>query len=268
MTDPSPPENPFSSREFPTLKWVRDKIASSYEIPHQARMDMVSACNTGSLWFGLPLSMIPASAEFFRQKFKNIHPLQVGVSERRFNNVKSLLLKCLRQAGLSTKLMPYQEAMNADWQAKYDLLPGQYERTALCRFFRYNSKAGTNPEAVSDTVAAAYLEALRQESLVKDPRTNHQTVCRIWNKVGENVDGWPAVRLVVPRYEDRLYAISDDLIHPDLLVAIEGYLTFLKGDDLFNGLNRHSPNSLRVCGNHNTVPPSRERNCIRRLPMT
>ena len=32
--------------------------------------------------------------------------------------------------------------------------------------------------------------------------------------------------------------------------------------------NRHSPNSLRVCGNHNTVPPSRERNCIRRLPMT
>ena len=35
-----------------------------------------------------------------------------------------------------------------------------------------------------------------------------------------------------------------------------------------DGLNRHSPNSLRVCGNHNTVPPSRERNCIRRLPMT
>ena len=43
--------------------------------------------------------------------------------------------------------------------------------------------------------------------------------------------------------------------------TIEGYV--FRSD-----LSRHSPNSLRVCGNHNTVPPSRERNCIRRLPMT
>ena len=231
-------ENAFSSPDTPTFEWVRDKIASSYEIPRQARMDMISACNTVSRWLDLPLSMIPASAEFLRQKFKNIHHLQAGATERRFQNVKSLLLKCLRQVGLSTKLLPYQAALNADWQVLYDLLPGRYERTALSRFMRFCSKAEIDPQAMTDTVAASYLEALRQESLVTDPRVNHQTVCRLWNKMTEIVDAWPAVPLVVPRYNDRLYAISDDLIHPDLLVAIEGYLAFLKGDDLFNGLKR------------------------------
>ena len=117
MSDAESTDNAFSSRDFPTLEWVRDKIASSYEIPHHARMDMVSACNSASSWFDLPLSMIPASAEFFRQKFKNIHHLQAGVSERRFNNVKSLLPRSLRQVGLSTKLLPYHSEMNADWRA-------------------------------------------------------------------------------------------------------------------------------------------------------
>ncbi len=114
MANLKSPENPFSSPDTPTFEWVRDKIASSYEIPHQARMDMISACNTVSRWLDLPLSMIPASAEFLRQKFKNIHHLQAGVTERRVQNVKSLLLKCLRQVGLSTKLLPYQAALNAD----------------------------------------------------------------------------------------------------------------------------------------------------------
>ena len=238
MSDTTTPENPFSSPDIQTLEWVRDQIASSYEIPHQARMDMVSACNTASSWFDLPLSMIPASTVFFRQKLETFHPVQAGVTERRVQNVKSLLLKCLREVGLSTKFLPYQAEMNDDWQALYDRLPGRYEKTALSRFMRFCSKAGIDPEAVTDTVAASYLEALRQESLVKDRRTNHQTLCRLWNKMAEIVDGWPIVQLVVPRYDDRLYAISDDRIHPDLHVAIEGYLVFLKGDDLFKGLKR------------------------------
>jgi hypothetical protein len=33
-------------------------------------------------------------------------------------------------------------------------------------------------------------------------------------------------------------------------------------------LNRHSPDSLLVRGNHTTVPPSGERNHFRRHPMT
>jgi integrase len=51
----------------------------------------------------------------------------------------------------------------------------------------------------------------------------------------------------VPRYEDRIYAIDDDLIHPDLRHAIDEYLQFLEGKELFGGLAKpFRPVSIKV----------------------
>ena len=55
------------------------------------------------------------------------------------------------------------------------------------------------------------------------------------------VPGWPPVKVTVPRYDTRKYAISDDLIHPDLSAAISDYLDKLAGARLFDG-----PNSLLI----------------------
>ena len=63
--------NPFSDPNVSSLERVRDTIASRYDIPHQRRMDMVSACNKVADWFDLPLAMIPANATFLRDRFKN-----------------------------------------------------------------------------------------------------------------------------------------------------------------------------------------------------
>ncbi len=229
-------ENAFADAAIPSFEFVRDQIAADYDIPHQSRMDMVSAINRLALWFERPLSMIPANAAFLRQLFKDFHPAQVGATERRVQNVRSLLLKALRTAGLNTNLAPYQTPMSETWQALYDDLPGRYEKTALSRFMRYCSKQGILPGEVDDDVSAAYLEALEQESLVKYPRRDHQTVCRLWNKLVGSADNWPETLLTVPNYEDRLYAIDDDLIHPDLHEAIKGYEHFLTGSELFGGL--------------------------------
>ena len=236
MTAQPSADNPFSNPSIPSFECVRDQIASDYTIPHQSRMDMVSAINRIEQWFGMPLSMIPASAEFLRHKFKDFHHDQVGATKKRVQNVRSLLLRAMRVTGLTTKLASYQSAMSDDWQALYDALPGRYEKTALSRFMRYGSKQGIAPDEVDDAVTASFLEALEQESLVKHPKRDHQTVCRVWNKMIDVVDGWPQAELIVPRYEDRIYAIDDDLIHPDLLSAIDGYRQFLQGSELFDGL--------------------------------
>jgi len=236
MNNSDPIENAFSDAAIPSFEYVRDQIASDYDIPHQSRMDMVSAINRLEPWFGMPLSMIPASTDFLRHKFKNFHPAQVGATERRVQNVRSLLLRAMRTAGLSTKLATYQSAMTEDWQALYDGLFGRYEKTALSRFMRYCSKQGILPDDVNDAVSAAYLIALEQESLVKHPRRDHQTVCRVWSSMAVKIKGWPQTTLTVPRYEDRVYAITDNLIHPELLSAIDEYAQFLTGSELFGGL--------------------------------
>jgi integrase len=229
-------QNPFSSPSIPSFEYVRDQIASDYAIPHQSRMDMVSAINRIEQWFGMPLSMIPASAEFLRHKFRNFHHDQVGTTKKRVQNVRSLLLRAMQTLGLTTKLASYQSAMSEDWQASYDSLSGRYEKMALSRFMRYCSKQGITPGEVDDAVTSSFLVALEQESLVKHPKRDHQTVCRVWNKMVATMEGWPQAELTVPRYEDRIYAIDDDLIHPDLHRSIDGYLKFLEGSELFDGL--------------------------------
>ena len=238
MNHMSKPTNAFSDPTIPTLEQVRDQIALDYGIEHQKRMDMASAINAIGKLLDLPLSIMPASAEFLRQRLKAENHLTLGVSKRRLQNVRSLVLRALRQVGLSTKLASYQMSMNDAWQALYDRLPGRYERTAFSRFFRYCSKADIRPEDVNDAVLDDYLVALIEESLRKDPRTIHQTVCRLWNKMCDAVDGWPGSEVMVPGYDDRIYRIGNDLIHPDLHAAIACYLGFLAGDSLFDGLKR------------------------------
>jgi len=227
-------DNPFSDPSVPSLEWVRDTIAARYDILHQRRMDMVSACNKVAELFDLPLSLIPASAVFLRDRFKNFHPVHAGVTKRRVGNVRSLLLAAMREAGLSSSLAPYQCPLSPEWQSLYDQIEDRYRRTALSRFMRYCSRNDIGPETVTDEVASAYLEALEAESLIKGPRTNHQTVCRTWNQCIGDIDGWPDSRLEVPVYQDRLYSISEDLINPVLLAEIEKYFVFLEGKDPFD----------------------------------
>ena len=108
-------DNPFSDPSVPSLEWVRDTIAARYDILHQRRMDMVSACNKVAELFDLPLSLIPASAVFLRDRFKNFHPVHAGVTKRRVGNVRSLLLAAMREAGLSSSLAPYQCPLSPEY---------------------------------------------------------------------------------------------------------------------------------------------------------
>ncbi len=243
--------NPFSDQAVPSLEWLRDEIASRYGIAHQRRMDMVSACNMAGRWFDLPLAMIPANAAFLRKRFKSFHHVHGDVSKRRVGNVRSLLLAAMREVGLSTQLAPYQSKLSPAWQDLYDRLGNRYRRAALSRFMRYCSRNDIAPDAVCDAVASSYLEALETESLIRHPRTDHQTLCRVWDQCTDAIDGWPDLCLTVPRYEDRLYAISDELINPALLAEIEAYIGHLEGKDLFTGMARpFRPKSIKAVRGH------------------
>ena len=235
--------NPFVDPNIPSLQWLRDEIAQRYDIPRQRRMDMVSACNMAAKWFHLPLANILANAAFLRKKFEALHPCHTGdvgqrVSQRRVQNVKSLIWAAMREVGLSIKLLPYGAKKSPEWQSLFDLLDNQYVRTELSCFMGFCSNQGIAPEAIDDAVMDGFLVALEKESPKKHPRTSHQTTCRTWNIAADTVPGWPPVKVTVPRYDTRKYAISDDLIHPDLSVAISDYLNKLAGKKLFDGPKR------------------------------
>ena len=239
--------NPFSDPQIPSLAWLCQRIEHHSELPRQQRRDMASACNTTAKWFGLSPSAIPASTAFLRKRFERLHPNHVGVTTRRIGNVKSLLLRAIREAGLSSALASYQCPLSPEWQSLYDQIDDKHQRAGLSRFLRYCTKQGILPAAVDDVVASNYLQALETESLVTNPRELHRNSCRLWNKVSASIGDWPDNGLTVPRYNERLYAIPNSTISLPLQAEIDDYLDRLAGADLFQGPVRPlKPSSLKT----------------------
>ncbi len=244
-------DNPFSDPSIPSLEWVRDEICGRYDLSHQHRMDMVSACNAAGRWFDLPLSAIPARASFLRPKFERLHPARVSVSQRRIDNVKSLILRAFREVRIATNLQPYGCALTPEWQDLYDRIEDRYIKTCLCRFFRFCSRQGIRPEDVDDDVMARYSDALEDETLVKDPRRSHQNACRCWNKSAQSIESWPRIEVTVPRYDTRTYVLPGDHFHSELVADIENYLATLAGTKIFEGPKKaFRPASIRSVRGH------------------
>ena len=247
--------NPFADPDLISLSDLIELIDARRDIDHLKRRDMGSAIRTLGKWFGLPLEMIPASAAFIRDKLQKVHPVLQNVSKRRIQNVRSLVLGAMRTQGLCTNMAHYGAPMSTEWQALWDLLDeSTYARTELSRFFRFCSNKDITPAQICDNISAEFLAALEAETLVKAPRTRHQSTCRVWNKMGalHRDAGWPLVRLSVPRYDTkRIYAIEDAMIGPGVLADIDRYVAHLSGNDLFGGPpTPFRPTSLKAIRGH------------------
>jgi site-specific recombinase XerD len=246
--------NPFANPDVISLAELQKRIMANDGLAYPRKREMSSAINTVGVWFGLPLDMIPASATFLRDKFEHVHPAHVNVSKRRVQNVRSLVMSAFRSEGLSDKLAPYMCAMAPEWSRLWDIIDGQvYYRTKLSRLFRYCSKQGILPSGISDAVLSDYLTALEAETLIKNPRTRHQSVCRVWNKCTSEYKemGWPQIEVTVPKYDERLYSLPWEDIPEAIRSDLDAYLNHLKGDDPFNTqVKPFKPRSIEAITGH------------------
>jgi len=66
----------------------------------------------------------------------------------------------------------------------------------------YCSANGMPPEAVNDEVSDRFLNALVDESFVRDPVGTHRDIIRIWNQIVDAVPGWLDIKLTAPLYKE------------------------------------------------------------------
>jgi integrase len=225
-------KNQFADPALPTLADVAAQIQKAGDLSATRKASVRSAINTAARWFNLPPSAVPAHPEFLRRLFEGFAPASVGVTSKRLSNVRSEILFALRYLGLVAK-GSYLAPMGPQWEALWKALPDKYVRTALSRFFRYGSAQGILPAEVTDEVTTKFLAALKDETLVKDPKVTHQNFCRVWNRMGRVVPGWPDVVLEVPRYADT-YILPWSSFPASFREDVERYLSHLAHDDILN----------------------------------
>ena len=254
MTDPTVDPNPFADLTMISLATLKERVEEDRSVELLRRREICSAITTVAKWLNMPPEMIPAAMSYLRPRLSRLHPIQLGVSERRIQNVRSLLLSAFRIAGISTKLAPYMAKMSSNWQQLWDLMEGdRYARTELSRLFRYCSANGIVPSEMSDAISSDFLTALEAESLIKKPKVRHQSVCRVWNRLAGDhaASGWPQIELNIPKYDDRLYGVDGSLVSDAIKDDLADYLSHLAGTDLFGSMSKpFRPKSVEIFRGH------------------
>jgi integrase len=177
-------------------------------------------------------SMVPADLNFIRRKLEANSPAAASVKEKRFSTVKSQVSFALRHLGFTGK-GTYLTPMVGEWASLWNRLPDKYARTVLSRFFRYCSARHIIPADVTDIIADEFRQALVEESFVKNPRVNHQNLCRVWNSMIGVVDSWPEARLAVPRYAKH-YILAADTFPATFMKDVDAWLANQAQADLLN----------------------------------
>jgi integrase len=214
------------------LEDVNARIQADARLTSARSAAIRSAISTLSRIIGMSPAMVPADLNFIRRKLKGISPAAVGVKDKRFSTVKSQVLFALRHLGLVGR-GTYLTPMVGEWARLWRKLPDKYARTSFSRFFRYCSARGLRPSDVDDAVAQEFLEALTEESFIKDPRVTQQNLCRRWNAIIGVVPGWPKIRLSVPRYAEH-YILAPEAFPVAFWQDVDAWLSNQAHDDLLS----------------------------------
>ncbi|MGA8758535.1 MAG: hypothetical protein WB611_19870, partial [Stellaceae bacterium] len=116
--------------------------------PARRRQETESALRTVGRALDKPLERIPADPRHLSAHLKEVAPRAIGISPRRWNNVRSMTRAAL---GLVRPMAPGRNANQPtpSWNALWGPLESKRVKTSLSRFVRFCSAAGIEPDAVT-----------------------------------------------------------------------------------------------------------------------
>ncbi len=123
---------------------------------------------------------------------------RLGLSERRYLNIRSLVARAVAQFGIRRRNLTRRIPLTPEWQGLLEALEPPTYRQSLKRLAYFGSATGIAPSAVSNETLLALHEALVAESFVKHPRQILKQTIAMWNMMGRRIPGWPPQRLSSP----------------------------------------------------------------------
>ena len=218
--------NPFADPAALTLGDVLACVAAADTLTARQKGEIISAVNSTALWLQRTPAEIPANHEYLRRAFKRLNFGKLGIGRARFRNVQSLMKQGLTVSDVLPSGETYLAPMSPAWVALRDHIPTSYARECLARFMRFCGLRGIAPGEVNDAVVDAFREALRSENMTARADIAAQSAVRLWNRMLDQVEGWPQVRLT-PLQRRETYTLRWDELPPEFVADVERYLAVL-----------------------------------------
>jgi len=139
--------------------------------------------------------------------------------------------------------------LSPDWKLLRDRLPDQRARSVLSSVMRYCSAKGIAPGTVDEAVIDIYMVYRSQTTALACDAGARRSIARAWNRCGDVVEGWPAVRLVEPPIKAQEGPILEDFpegLRTDLETYLAG-LTRTRRSAKGKRIRPCKPSTIRRC---------------------
>ena len=111
-----------------------------------ARRDTLSAFNVLQARAGIDLDTTPATARAVRELFDALRPTTLGVSAKRYANIRSLVVRAVDRFGMKRTRLTSRVPLTPEWAALLDGVGNKAYAQGIKRLAHYCSALGIPPE--------------------------------------------------------------------------------------------------------------------------
>ena len=230
--DQSKCPHPGSNIQNLTMADLIHCVKADGELSENRKRNMVSSIRRFCDLLEFDPEITPASYSVFREAVSVFSAEAAGITQRRFQNIKSDVSAALKRFATPTPL-PRLPLSNA-WQTvrKRALDIGLYY--CLSGFPTWCNANQITPNAVSNGVVEQYRAYLEHQTFKSNPKRRVRSACLNWNKLVPSCEdlGLQAVTLPVGR---ETYSVTIEDMHPEFRDQLEAWLSTLSTEaDLFD----------------------------------
>ena len=164
-----------------TLATVLAALDRSGKLSATRKRDLRSAVTRVADLLGDEPAGIVLDLPAISSRLNTINPLAFGFTAKRFANIRSDFLASARLCG--AKAVANRGSLSPEWAKLFKCLSGRRSRLGLSRLARYASRRGIKPREINDDAIAAFIAAVREGSLHRNPNKLHRQVTLVWNEV-------------------------------------------------------------------------------------
>ena len=177
----------------PSLGDVLTALEKAHIKPARRR-DMKSAVMAAARALGRHPSELPADPSRLRNRMDELSAEQLGVSQGRLSNIRSLLLKAI---AVVAPVLPGRQTIPLlpAWQALIDQLPTQSARVRIAAPLRWLSEQDISPETATQTDLLRYRDHLLASSLRSQPEKSWHAFLWQWNAAVRDIADFPKIPL-------------------------------------------------------------------------
>lgn len=225
--------SPFIRPDMMTMSDVLAKL-DDVELTGTQHRDLKSAIRTLCRLIDRTPGEVPANISWLQVRLRRVHPVQVGLSEKRLKNIRSGVIKALELCGASRARSEWQSRPTPDWVELLAMGVGQKDTWRLARLAQYCSSIPVPPHAVSDGEVVGLLEALKTETLIANPEVRVRQIVLTWNRMKRNLPAWPQIELT-PLRRKELWTYPLEQFPRSFQDDVERWIERLANPDPLNG---------------------------------